>query len=322
MVKSVEAEAVDAINAAADEAVAEFEAQSEVGDEVEDDAVVDEDNEEVLEDADEQSDADEAESDDEEPAQDDEVAKPDDFEWDGNPDTVPDELKPYFKKTYDTMRKGVDVWMSKKASEWDAKRKQYEARLTELETSRLVEQQKASAPKPPVRPGENATEAEVEKYWDDKAKYAAYEQYRGLIESGAIPDPVAARQSALHAQQQEMATRIERAVTAQPGYTDVLGEKMIEVAQSHPFWASQVLDENGAVELFNYVKTQTEAAAYKEAAAKAKSAELQRKVGSATRKVSKPKARSAPSTPARNFAGTLDEVLEQIGEEAAREFGG
>ena len=307
-------------DAVVDEAVAEFEAQSEVGDEVEDDAVVDEDNEEVLEDADEQSDAEEAESDDEEPAQDDEVAKADDFEWDGNPDTVPDELKPYFKKTYDTMRKGVDVWMSKKASEWDAKRKQYEARLTELETSRLVEQQKASAPKPPVRPGENATEAEVEKYWDDKAKYAAYEQYRGLIESGAIPDPVSARQSALHAQQQEMATRIERAVTAQPGYTDVLGEKMIEVAQSHPFWASQVLDENGAVELFNYVKTQTEAAALKEAAAKASTAELQRKVSAAKRKVSKPQAATKKVSPAHTFSGSLEDVVDQAFAEALSEL--
>ncbi len=322
MAKNFEGSLSEALDAAADEAVQEFEAQSEVGEDVEDDADVVEGDEEALEAADEQSDADESESDDEEPADGDVEASAEEFEWDGNPETVPENLKPYFNKTYETMRKGVDVWMSKKATEWDAKRQQYEARLAELEARAQVEQQKANAPKPPVYPGENATEAQIEKYWEDKAKYAAYEQYQELVKSGALPDPVSARQSAAAEKARIEAMQIESFITSQPGYTDEIGTLMVQAAESSPFWASQILDKNGAVALFQLVKTQAEAAAYKDAAAKANSAELQRKAGAAKRKVSKPQASSKKVTPARNFADmAFEDRLDAAIEDGFREHG-
>ena len=91
-------------------------------------------------------------------------------------------------------------------------------------------------------------------------------------------------------------------VQAQPDFTDAIGDQMYALAQSNPHWLSQTTSDDGMMALYDVVKTQAEAAAYKDAAAKASTAELQRKASARERKVSKPAPTKKAPTPARNFA--------------------
>ena len=128
MAQGIDAFMEDALERAADEAIAEFEdgAQSEDGEVEVDEAAGAEDDEDVLEAADEQSNEADLETEDDEPADDDDTERPVEFSWDGNPDTVPENLKPYFDQVYDTniciplakLRRSVDwselyVWWPK-----------------------------------------------------------------------------------------------------------------------------------------------------------------------------------------------------------------
>lgn len=320
MAKNLEGEMQEALDRAADEAVNEFEAQSEAEDEIADDAEVDEGDEDALEAADEQSDDDsDSVADDEEPADGDEQAGAGEFEWDGNPETVPDDLKPYFGKVYDTMRKGVDVWMSKKAQEWNVQRQQYEARLHELEAGALESKRAALEPKMPTPPGADATQDQIDEYYDKRARYASYQQLKELQEAGFVPGP----QKQAPAQVEATAAVENRLalVQKQDGFTDDIAESMLAIAQSNPALSQLLLSDEGAVALFQMAKTQSDAAAYKEAAAKAKSVELQRKASAGKRKVSKPQSATKKVSPSHTFSGTLEDVVGQAFEEALSELG-
>jgi len=320
MAKNLEGMMQEALDAAADEAVSEFEAQESEDDEVvEDDAAADEGDEDALEAADEQSDGDESETDDEEPA-DSDVAESAEFEWDGNPQTVPENLKPYYEKVYDTMRKGVDVWMSKKAQEWNSQRQQYEARLHELETSALEGKRAALEPKLPPVPGPDASQEQIDAYYDARSKLAAFQQFKELQEAGLLPKQ-AAQQVPVVPDQAAVDRRVQL-IQSQPGFSEEIAVAMVEVSKQNPYWAEQLQRDEGALALFQLVKTQAEAAQLKQAAAKANTAELQRKASAATRKVSKPKAAPTKVSAARNWAEmSLDDVVDAAFAEAIQESG-
>ena len=295
MAKNVEGVMQDALDAAADEAVQEFEAQSE-------------DSEVEFE----------LDPDDEEPADDAEADGPVEFEWDGNPETVPANLRPYYDKTYEVMRKGVDVWMSKKATEWQQQRQAYEQRLKDLEDRAREQQQKAIEPPEPTEPGENATAQDWQKYTRDLARYEAWQIINDREQLNAPANLEYQRQL----EYQQEAIRRSNMIESQPGYTDEVGNKMVELAKSNPYWSSLINTDEGLMALFDTVKTQVEAAKHKEAAAKASSAEIQHKANAAKRRVSKPKTAAKKVTPARNFAemGFEDKIDAAI-EDAFRDFG-
>lgn len=324
MAKNFEGAMQEALDAAADEAVREFdEAQSEDGEEVADDAAADEGDEEALEAADEQSDDDEPEAEDDEPADGDDDEPEVDFAWDGNPETVPEKLKPGFDKMYETMRKGVDVWMSKKAQEWNVQRQQYEARLRELETSAQESRRAALEPKLPSPPGPDATQEQIDHYYDARAKYAAYQQLKELQEAGLVASP----QKASAPQANDVVVAVEKRmalVQKQDGYSDDIGISMAQMAETNPALSQLLLTDEGAVALFQMAKTQADAAAFKKAAADAKSAELKHKAGAVKRKVQKPTSAKKSVSPAHNFADkalSFEDKLDLAIAEGFQDFG-
>jgi hypothetical protein len=293
MAQNIEGMMSDALDAAASEAISEFEAgqDAEVSEDadVEYEEVADEDGDEAEYEAPDVEESDETG----EPAESD-IESSDGFEWDGNPDHVPAELRPYYDKMYETMRKGVDMWMSKRASEQHAEKQEMQRRIAEME-SQLRD---FNAPKEPTRPGQDATQDDWDRYYDDRARWIAAQEHEKFMQSRGYPDP--GQMQVLAAQQE--AIRRANMIEAQPGYTDEIGLEMVRVAESNPYWAQQINTDEGLRALFDVVKQQKEAAAYKDAAAKANSAEIQRKASAVKRKVSKPKASSKPATPSRNFA--------------------
>ena len=316
MAQDVETNMADALDAAAAEAVAEFdEAQSEEGIEVADEDIADESDEEALEAADDESDDDEVpDTEDEEPADEAEDEEAD-FSWDGNPETVPEELKPYFDHIYGTMRKGWDKWSSKKANEWNLKRQEYESRIAELELARQKAERAASAPPRPVRPGEGATAEDWEKYDEALIDYRIYQQ-----ELKRSPDPAPEQ-----VQQQRQAELLRRGqyIEAMPGYNEEIGNKMVELAESDPDWSTLFQQsDQGAAKLFQFAKTQVEAEAYKKAAAKAEQDSVRNKAKAAKRAVRKPSAPSKKTAPVRDYASmTFEEKLEASTKDAFAELG-
>jgi hypothetical protein len=321
MDKTPEATFVDALEAAGEEAISEIEAQSEAGEIEDGELTVEDDHEEIDEAAGDEAEDDLSEPEDEEQVDVQEEGSDDaTFTWDGTPESLTDEAKQIYDVLHKDMRDGVNVWQSKKASEWGVRQQAFERRIQELEAVARRSELAEAAPKEPARPGENATQAEVDKYYDDRAKFAAYQQTMDMVERGIIPGQHNAP-PAPGAPDPAMEQRILR-VQAQPGYNEDIDRRMYELAQSSPHWLSQTQTDDGMMALFDLVKTQVEAAAYKEAAAKASTAEIQRKASAPKRKVSKP--RSAPKrvTPARNYADMgFDEKLEAATDDAFRELG-
>lgn len=239
------------------------------------------------------------------------------FSWDGKPESLNGDAKAIYDVLYGTMRKGVESWMSERATAWGRQKQEYEKRLADMEVYVREQQQLASAPKPPQRPGDGATQDDWDAYFAGIAKHAAWEQTRELQKQQQAK-PAANDQQAAMVEAQVRAKTIE----SLPDYTDDIGVKMVELAEADEFWADAFRTDRGAMKLFSVAKLQIEADRNKKAAAQAKSADIRHKAGASKRSVSKPVVRSKAPAPARDWAKmTLDDVVDAALDEAIGEVG-
>ena len=94
------------------------------------------------------------------------------------------------------------------------------------------------------------------------------------------------------------------------GYTETIGQKMVELAQSHPLWSQAPHTDEGMLELFNHVKRQNMIAA-------ADAAEGKRKATAPARSVERPVGRGKPkkASPSEIYSGSFRDIAEQVASE-------
>jgi hypothetical protein len=295
----------DALESAVQEAVAEDETVEDEGFDFEDEEASDESelsDEEIAEDPaeDEELEAEGDEADEDEAAQ-------SVFEWNGNPDELPDHVE-YDGKVYDLTKvyKSMQAGFTKKMQGLSEKQREAEElakQYAEMVKSQKSQQAEVEDPRP-ANPTEDMSPDQIEKRWDDIQKWTARQTYRDMVREGTIPDPETVKSQMAQQEQQFAAQRRLNLLTSQPGWNEQVEGEMLQLAESNPFWASQLQTDDGALALYEFVQNKMTAAQLKEQAAKLETEKVKRSAGShkrATPKSSSQK-KSAAKSAADNFA--------------------
>ena len=281
------------------------EVESEVADvdeaEPEDDVEVEADDE----------DEDEAEDEEEQEEEDPPAEAKEPVAWDGNPQTLPPELKPYV----DNVVRGVNM----KLQEVAQIRKELQAELERAKSQ--AQGPKEVANEQPPFPTDDDSPEEYNRKWAAINKYNAEQAARAVLaEREQSPDNSRLQQAAAFAEAQQRYIRLQ----SQPGYSDEIADKMVEIAQSDSsgYWNDQLqTSDQGTLALFELAKTQMTAASLqktaeelKKTAASKATDETKRKAGAAKRQVSRPSG-TRKSTPAENFKKMSLDELERLARE-------
>jgi len=204
------------------------------------------------------------------------VAEP----WNGDPATLPEELK----GTHLNMVRGVN----KKLMEVAELRKDYEAKLEAINAPK----EEAVPDGPPELPaGDNVSTEEWNKAVDERQRWFAKDAAREERESQG---KLTAEQDAVTQSHADAQARFESLQKAE-GFTDEVAQGMAEVAEGNPYWAEQLrTSDEGTNALFRLVKQDLEDQATKvnqktEAADKAAEV-IRAKASAGKRGVSRPAA--------------------------------
>lgn len=274
----------------------------------------------------ETEDASEDHDDDEQAESEDEAVAP--LEWDGDPDNVPSELRPYFDSMMDRMNKGVN----KKLREIAEARKQvedlsmrYQQTLLQMQQSQ-VQQGPQGQPKPPEMPGPDGTDADWKAYETANREYLKHELISDLKTQGLLPDQ---NQFRVMQQQQEIQRR-NGWVFAQPDVNDDIMYKMAELIQGDEAFANAYDSDAGVKQLYVVARERVKAeqlakenAELKKKAGQSVVAQAKRKAGAAKRSVPRSGGKAAESPEEkfnRKAFRNTDEVLDHFKEEALREL--
>jgi len=242
-------------------------AVSDIWNEDVDDSAKDDANEEVAKDAD-TPEVQELESDSGDPAVVTEVS--DDWEWDGNYDSVPEHLRPMlpaFKRVRGDWEKGE----SKRLEQAAVARKEAEALVAEnralgailrakLAESNLPGQPKAQTGPPDLPTGDDVTQEQWLAALDKRQEWIAEQRFQKAKESGEI---------VTREEYQKVKATIDgdeqgRRIMTYPGYTQEIGMHMIELIKSDP--AMNDLANTNDRALFELAKTQVELIEFKKSA--------------------------------------------------------
>lgn len=314
------------LEAAGDEAISELEQSVEDPvDEVEAEEHYDEpvESEQEVEDDSVEMDASEYEDEDTEAVED----APSTFEWDGNPDTLPSSVE-HDGQVYDLTKvyKAMQGGFTKKMQELAEFRKEYEKQVEQMKVkAQQAERQAAIANDPrPANPTEEMPFEEQQKRWDEITEWVARNSYRKMIESGDIPDPT---QMQANIQQQEQAASIQRRVAmiqSQDGYSEEVENAMVEAANGNEYWHNALQSDDGALALFQHVKTKMEAEAFKSKAAELESARVRKKAAASKNATPSPavQKKAARKEIAENFAKMgFEEKLDVLVDDGLSDFG-
>ncbi len=282
------------------------------------DLVVDEPDES---DQDIEEDIDEPESDDDEPEDALEAeASPAVFEWDGDPDKLPPEIvyegnKYDLKKVFRTMQAGY----TKRMQEVAEQRRHYEqaaAQAMQLLESRQREQAAASDPRP-ANPTDTMSDDEYNRRVDEIQQWNARQAYRAMVEKGDVPDPQRVMRQTQEYELVAEANRRAAMVSSLDGYTDQIGNRMVEMAEADPAVASMMTTDAGIKAVFRQAKLEAENAALKAAAARKHEASVRRKAraprNAVSRSTSSPAKSAADNFKKWGFAEAEAAALEELG---------
>ena len=186
-------------------------------------------------------------------------------EWTGDPDAIPDTLKPAFEKAVGAaiakreseMNKGVQKVLNQLQSE----RQLLQQQMAQMQAwQQQMQTQQAPANLGPQEPGEDASREQWQRYYDERAAWVADQQFERRMaqmrQTGAIPDPN--HFAAMRAQQQQ----IERMnyISALPGLDQDVANRMKEIAEGDRNLYSLLAQSNeGAETVFKIAKSQVEA---------------------------------------------------------------
>ena len=226
---------------------------------------------------------------------------PEEPEWDGRWESLPPEEQQKLAPKLKVMEQGLH----QKFRELAAMRKEYEEKL---------EKQTAA---PPPKSEESSAFPRIQEGESDDHYLQRVAEFTQKLADAAAQKAVSGLTPKLEAQEKELqaaqAQQRYLALTRRDGFTPEIETKMAELAQESDFWRDALQSDDGLSQLFDYAKTQVTTSQKRRATTK-------HKAGAIKRAVSRPR-ESAPtskvSSPADNFASTL----EQMGKEAAEELG-
>ena len=196
--------------------------------------------------------------------------------WDGDPATLPDELK----QTHQAMVQG----MNKKFTELADVRKEYETKLEALNAPQDVEPEG-----PPPLPSGDVSAEDWNNAQDARQRWFAKDELRQEREAQG---KITAEQDAVTQSQSDAQARFDSLGKAD-GFTDEIAMAMAQVAQSDPYWAEQLrTSDEGTNALFKIVKYELAAQASETNKVKAAAAAdevIKAKHAAGKRSVSRPK---------------------------------
>lgn len=248
--------------------------------------------------------------------------------WDGNPDNVPDELRPGFDHMMSLMNKGVN----KKLRELADERKQvemlglqYQQMLMQMQQQGAQGNQSRSPSGPPEMPGPDATDADWKAYDQANREYLKNDIMNELRSSGALPDP---KQFEVMRQQQDIQRRTNW-VMNQDGVNDDIVYELSEMIQSEPeFQGALDTDQTTmyaykvAVERWKAKQVAKENEELKKKASESVAAQAKRKAGAAKRATPRSGGRSAEK-PEEKFSReafpTFEEYFKHVSNEVLDE---
>jgi len=288
--KAAEDTVTDEVELVEDAAKTEGDPVEPVGDEPEADETVEAEPAEA--EAPETEEVDEPETESEEP-----------FEWDGNPETLPEPLQ----ATHKEMVRGVN----KKFQEVADLRRQAEETLALARQARPAQQSEADEGPPPF-PTEDDTQEQYNAKWAAINEYNAKKAVEAaMAQNGGVMDP----------QLQELKAGIDARnrldlIASQPGFTDEIAQHMAAMADADPGMERHIHSDEGAVMLFRLAKAEVENAVLKKTAddgkkavAKAAEDDLRRKTSASSRATPRP----AGANPGGSRAATPAELYAKHG---------
>lgn len=195
-------------------------------------------------------------------------------EWDGQTSTLPpptviEGVMYDLRKTHSQMVQAYQGRVREGYEQRDQKINALESRLAQIEQT-----QEAAADVRPANPTAEMTPEQQQARWDEISRWNT----RQVLREGKQPEAAP--------QQEQQGTQItqdelnQRAMTvaAQPGYTEEIGQRMSEIAQSSPYWMNQYAQGGGGeIALFEHAKSTLEIARLTETAAKAEKKSVVRK---------------------------------------------
>ncbi len=242
--------------------------------------------------------------------------------WDGNPDNIPDEHRPYYDHWVGLANKGLQ----KRLRQMAATEKEYKDATFRYEQA-MVDMRgnpEGASPKengPPTPPtGENLTQEDWAKH---EAKVAEYHDNRLNAET---------RQSvAAIKERQDMSDRLQM-IAAQDGATEDVMFRMRDMAEADVKYQDMFQSDEGALHFFEQAKLAVEREAFEAEKksndtklAKAAEADAKRKAGAAKRATPRPGGTKAASAPEEVFARkafkSTDEKLTYLRNQVLEENG-
>jgi len=225
-------------------------------------------------------------------------------EWDGRPESLPPELQRVHKEMERGMhRKFQELAQLRKEAE--EQRKAYEERLESLS-------KKAQPDEDPMPTLDNTSEDSYNRSIKELIAWNVRQEARKQAE-GANKTVMEVLEKQKRLEQEQVHQAWERRckmIEESDGYTETIGQKMVELAQSHPLWSQAPHTDEGMLELFNHVKRQNMIAA-------ADAAEGKRKATAPARSVERPVGRGKPkkASPSEIYSGSFRDIAEQVASE-------
>jgi hypothetical protein len=217
-------------------------------------------------------------------------------QWDGRIESLPENLRVAIAPIHKTMERG----MHQKFQEIAALRKEYEQKLESLRADPTPSQKAETGPPPP--PTADMTYDEQVEAQNKRDSYFAKKALEETLKT--TPE---FKQVEVLAKQQEGAARVQL-VQSQPGFTPEIGAAMAQIAESHPYYASLLDTNEGALVLFQTAKIALENHELKssqgkvqQAAANKAEADIKKKASAGQAAISRTGS-TRKATPAENYA--------------------
>jgi uncharacterized protein YdcH (DUF465 family) len=232
-------------------------------------------------------------------------------QWDGNPDSLPDDIKKVFEPVHRVMERG----MHKKFQELAALRKEYEDKLARLPGDPAPAPAAQSDAPPPV-PTAEMTQEEQNAAWDARDAYFARKAVEEQVKLSGPPEEVQ------EVVEMRRAEKRLNGMRERLGYDPDVEVAMRQLTQAHPYYGRLFEDDEGMDVLFHTAKTALEnaklqevATSKKQVAAQDAEAKIKKKASAAKGAVSRP-GNPRNSTPADNYANWGFEEAERAALEA------
>lgn len=228
--------------------------------------------------------------------------------WDGNPESLPPELQSIHKDMVRGMNQKFQG-LADERKKLEAERSKYETKLESL-----GKQAKSEADPPPSL--DNSSEDAYNRSIQDLIAWNVRQQTQKQ-QDDASQSVMEVMEKQKRMEQNQAAADWDRRcqmIEKSDGYTDVIGQQMVQLAQEHPLWSNAPQTDEGMKTLFEHVRAQSAATA-------AGVAETQRKSTASQRTVDRPAGRGKTKKAAPSPADAYADTFSEIGRDTAREMG-